>query len=184
MRTVPELVLVAVDEPMASAWDRVAEGRDWVRVHRGSVTDLAVAAVVSPANSFGWMRGGIDGVYARWLSGIEDRVRSAIAAEHGGELPVGRTVIVPTEAKPPAPAWLISAPTMRQPGTRLDRSGDAAWQAARAVLLRWRDGQLPDGRQVRDVVDSLALPGLGTGVGGLPPEVCAQRVSEALDEVL
>jgi O-acetyl-ADP-ribose deacetylase (regulator of RNase III) len=188
VREVPELVLVAVDEPMASAWDGLASeldsGRDWVRVHRGSVTDLAVDAVVSPANSFGWMRGGIDGVYARWLPGIEDRVRAAIAAEYAGELPVGQTVIVPTEAAPPAPAWLISAPTMRQPGERLHRSGAAAGQAARAVIRRWRDGVLPDGRAVREVVGSLALPGLGTGVGGLSPRVCAQRVAEALDELL
>ena len=184
MREVPELVLVAVDEPMATAWDGLAAGRDRVRVHRGSVTDLAVAAVVSPANSFGWMRGGIDGVYSRWLPGIEERVRAAIAEESGGELPVGRTVIVPTGATPPAPAWLISAPTMRQPGERLDRAGTAAGLAARAVLLRWRDGLLPDGSPVRDAVGSLALPGLGTGVGGLSPAVCAQRVGEALDELL
>jgi O-acetyl-ADP-ribose deacetylase (regulator of RNase III) len=178
------LVLVAVDEPMAVAWDGLVAGRPWVRVFRGSVTDLSVAAVVSPANSFGWMRGGIDGVYASWLPGIEDRVRAAIAAESRGELPVGETVLVPTGATAPAPAWLISAPTMRRPGERLHRAGDAAGAAARAVLLRWRDGVLPDGRAVRDVIDSIALPGLGTGVGGLPPATCARRVREALDEVL
>jgi len=176
------LVLVAVDEPMAAAWDGLVAGRPWVRVFRGSVTDLEVAAVVSPANSFGWMRGGIDGVYSRWLPGIEDRVRAAIAAEAGGELAVGETVLVPTGVA--TPAWLISAPTMRQPGERLHRSGTAAHAAARAVLLRWRDGVLPDGRPVRDVLDSIALPGLGTGVGGLSPAVCARRVAEALDEVL
>jgi O-acetyl-ADP-ribose deacetylase (regulator of RNase III) len=183
VREVPELVLVAVDEPMASAWDKLVAGRPWVRVFRGSVTDLEVAAVVSPANSFGWMRGGIDGVYSRWLPGIEDRVRAAIAAEWGGELPVGETVLVPTGIEPPAPAWLISAPTMRQPGERLDRAGTAAGLAARAILRRWRDGVLPDGRPVRDVAGSIALPGLGTGVGGLAPKTCARRVAEALDEL-
>ncbi|WP_037066259.1 macro domain-containing protein [Pseudonocardia acaciae] len=180
MREVPELVLVAVDEPMASAWDTVAAERPWVRVHRGSVTDLEVDAVVSPANSYGYMRGGIDGVYARWLPGIEQRVRAAIAAEHGGELPVGAAMVVPTGAPPPLPAWLISAPTMRRPGERLGPDGDAAGRAARAVVSVWRDGVLPDGRAARDVIGSLALPGLGTGVGGLAPHVCAARVSEAI----
>jgi O-acetyl-ADP-ribose deacetylase (regulator of RNase III) len=181
-----ELVLVAVDEPMASAWDGAAAARPWVRVCRGSVTDLAVDAVVSPANSFGYMRGGIDGVYARWLPGIEDRVRAAIAADRGaaGELPVGAALIVPTGAASPRPSWLVSAPTMRQPGERLHPSGDAASAAARAVLTLWRDGRLPDGRPVRDVVHSLALPGLGTGVGGLAPSVCAARLAEALDDLL
>lgn len=173
---------MAVDEPMAAAWDGLVAGRPWARVFRGSVTDLEVAAVVSPANSFGWMRGGIDGVYSRWLPGIEDRVRAAIAAESGGELPVGETVLVATGVA--TPAWLISAPTMRQPGERLHRSGTAAGAAARAVFLRWRDGVLPDGRPVRDAVDSIALPGLGTGVGGLSPATCARRVDEALDDVL
>jgi O-acetyl-ADP-ribose deacetylase (regulator of RNase III) len=199
-----ELVLVAVDEPMAAAWDTVAAGRDRVRVHRGSVTDLRVDGVVSPANSFGWMRGGIDGVYYRWLPGIEDRVRAAIASaypvggvdgrrggERGGrgergepELPVGSALIVPTGAA--SPAWLISAPTMRLPGELLDPSGEAAGAAARAILRCWRSGRLPepDGRPVRVAVDSLAVPGLGTGVGGLSPAVCAARVAEAIDELL
>ena len=182
MNQVPELVLVAVDEPMASAWDAVAAGRDRVRVHRGSVTELAVDCVVSPANSFGWMRGGIDGVYSTWLPGIEDRVRAAVRDESRGELPVGETVIVATGVA--SPGWLISAPTMRRPGERLHAGGAAAGAAARAVLLRWRDGLLPDGRAVRDVVGSLALPGLGTGVGGLSPSACARQVAAALDDVL
>ncbi|HEY2206607.1 MAG TPA: macro domain-containing protein [Pseudonocardia sp.] len=182
MGTDLELVLVAVDEPMAAAWDGLAASRPWARVHRGSVTDLTVDAVVSPANSFGFMRGGIDGVYARWLPGIEDRVRAAIADASGGELPVGEALVVQTGAE--RPGWLFCAPTMRRPGERLDPSGDAAARAARAVLGRWRDGTLPDGRPVRDAVRSVALPGLGTGVGGLAPEVCARRVAEALDELL
>jgi O-acetyl-ADP-ribose deacetylase (regulator of RNase III) len=174
----PELILVAVDEPMAAAWERIAAGRDRVRVYRGSVTELTVDAVVSPANSFGWMRGGIDGVYARWLPGIEDRVRAAIATAHGGELPVGSALIVPTGA--PNPAWLISAPTMRNPGERLSPDGAAAGAAARAVLNAWRNDVLPDGRPARDAVSSLALPGLGTGVGGLSPQTCADQVARVI----
>ena len=57
--------------------------------------------------------------------------------------------------------------------------------AARSVRVRlWRDGALPDGTPVRHAVHAIAMPGLGTGVGGLSPEVCAQRVGEALDEIL
>jgi O-acetyl-ADP-ribose deacetylase (regulator of RNase III) len=178
----PELVLMAMDDAMATAWEGVASGREWVRVFRGSVTDLTVDAVVSPANSYGWMRGGIDGVYSRWLPGIEDRVRTAIAERHGAELPVGSAVIVPTGRH--EPEWLISAPTMRQPGERLPADGGAAGAAARAVLLAWRDGTLPDGRAAREAIGSIALPGLGTGVGGLSPATCASQVAAALTEVL
>jgi O-acetyl-ADP-ribose deacetylase (regulator of RNase III) len=176
------LVLVAVDAPMAKAWRGLAAERSGLVVHEGSITDVDADAVVSPANSLGLMGGGIDGVYARWFPGISDRVRAASGADRGGELPVGEAVIVPTGQD--RPAWLISAPTMRRPGERLPSDGAAARAAAGAVLRLWRDGQLPDGRPVRDVVRTIALPGLGTGVGGLSPAVCADQVGAALDEVL
>ncbi|HLU57609.1 MAG TPA: macro domain-containing protein [Pseudonocardia sp.] len=178
----PTLVLVAVDEAMARAWRALAETRAGLVVHEGSITDVDADAVVSPANSLGIMVGGIDGVYARWFPGIADRVRAASGADRGGELPVGEAVIVPTGIE--RPAWLISAPTMSRPGQRLPKDGGAARAAAGAVLRLWRDGSLPDSGRVRDAVRTIALPGLGTGVGGLSPEVCAQRVGEAIDEVL
>jgi hypothetical protein len=110
----PELVLCAVDEPMANAWLAVADGRLGVRVHRGSVLDIHAQAIVSPANSQGWMRGGIDAVYATAFPHVENNVRSAVLALHGGELPVGEAQIVATGET--EPAWLISAPTMSRPG--------------------------------------------------------------------
>ncbi len=175
------LVLVAVDTPMADAWRALAATRPGLVVHEGSITDVDADAVVSPANSFGFMGGGIDAVYARWFPGISGQVRAASGADRGGELPVGEAVIVPTGA--PRPAWLVSAPTMRRPGERLPPDGAAARAAATAVLRLWRDGSLPDGRRVREVVHTIALPGLGTGVRGLSPQVCAEQVGHALDEV-
>jgi O-acetyl-ADP-ribose deacetylase (regulator of RNase III) len=180
--TTPTLVLVAVDEPMARAWRELAAARPGLEVHEGSITDVDADAVVSPANSAGRMGGGIDAVYARWFPGISDRVRAASGADRGGELPVGSAVIVPTGIE--RPAWLISAPTMRSPGERLSPDGAAARAAATAVLRLWRDGTLPDGGPVRDAVQRIALPGLGTGVGGLSPVVCANQVRAALDDVL
>jgi O-acetyl-ADP-ribose deacetylase (regulator of RNase III) len=181
MRTLT-LVLVAVDEPMTRAWRELTAARPGLEVHPGSITDVDADAVVSPANSLGIMVGGIDGVYARWFPGISDRVRAASGADRGGELEVGSAVIVPTGIT--RPAWLISAPTMRRPGERLPADGAAARAAATAVLRLWRDGSLPDGGAVRDVVRRIALPGLGTGVGGLSPVVCADQVGAALEEVL
>jgi O-acetyl-ADP-ribose deacetylase (regulator of RNase III) len=198
----PELVLCAVDEPLATAWTTAAQqlnttgaplgagdsatrtlgsvpaGR--VRVHRGSVLDVVAQAVVSPANSYGWMRGGIDAVYARAFPGVEQSVRSAVLAFHGGELPIGEAVVVPTGE--PEPAWLISAPTMREPGERLPADTVHPYLAARAVFQQWRDGQLDHG-PVREFVDTIAMPGLGTGVGGVEPATCARQVAAAWDEV-
>ncbi len=92
----PQIVLCAVDEPLATAWLSVAEGRAGIRVHRGSVLDIIAEAVVSPANSYGWMRGGMDAVYARAFPDVETAVRSAVLALHGGELPVGEAMLVST----------------------------------------------------------------------------------------
>ncbi|GAB1511853.1 macro domain-containing protein [Actinophytocola sp. KF-1] len=176
------LVLCAVDDALAAAWEAAADGRREVYTHRGSTLDVPADAVVSPANSYGWMRGGIDSVYTHAFPAIEQHVRSAVLAYHGGELPVGQAVIVPTDVA--APAWLISAPTMREPGERLPQDTVHPYLAARAVFRMWRDGRLDDDRPVRSVVSTIAMPGLGTGIGGVPPEVCARQVMAAWDEVL
>jgi O-acetyl-ADP-ribose deacetylase (regulator of RNase III) len=176
------LVLCAVSEPLAQAWDAAANGRPDIVVHRGSVLEVPAQAVVSPANSFGWMRGGIDAVYAQTFPNIEQQVRSAVLAYHGGELPVGEALIVPTGS--PAPEWLISAPTMRQPGELLPPDTVHPYLAARAVLRLWRNGTLEHGEPIREVVRTIALPGMGTGVGGVAPETCARQVIAAWDEVI
>jgi O-acetyl-ADP-ribose deacetylase (regulator of RNase III) len=175
------LVLCAVDEPLALAWTDAVAGRPDVEVHRGSVLEVDAQAVVSPANSYGWMRGGIDAVYASTFPAIEQHVRSAVLAYHGGELPVGQALIVPTDES--SPAWLISAPTMREPGEILPPDTVHPYLAARAVFNLWCNGRLEDDRPVRRVVRTIALPGLGTGVGGVPPENCARQVMAAWDEV-
>jgi O-acetyl-ADP-ribose deacetylase (regulator of RNase III) len=175
-------VLCAVDETLARAWLSVLDKVDGsIRVHRGSVLDVIAQAIVSPANSFGWMRGGIDAVYARAFPGVEQNVRSAVLALHGGELPIGEAIVVPTGET--APAWLISAPTMREPGEHLPAHTVHPYLAARAVFLKWRDGRLEQGINVRSAVDTIAMPGLGTGVGGVSPETCARQVAAAWEDV-
>ncbi|MDA3646021.1 macro domain-containing protein [Saccharopolyspora indica] len=176
-----QLVLCALDEPLAAAWQEIADDRVGLSVHRGSVLDLTVDAVVSPANSYGWMRGGIDAVYARAFPEVEEQVRSAVLAYHGGELPVGEALLVPTGA--PNPIWLISAPTMREPGELLPVDTVHPYLAARAVLRLWASAVLENGALVRQVVRSIAMPGLGTGVGGVAPDLCARQIAAAWDEV-
>nr|WP_042184859.1 macro domain-containing protein [Kibdelosporangium sp. MJ126-NF4] len=176
-----ELVLCAVEEPLALAWEAAARQRHGIRVHHGSVLDVQAQAVVSPANSYGWMRGGVDAVYGQVFPGIEQTVRSAVLAFHGGELPVGEALIVPTGV--PMPSWLISAPTMREPGERLPEDTVHPYLAARGVFRLWHEGYLDEGVLIRDVIRTVAIPGLGTGVGGVTPETCARQVMAAWDEV-
>ena len=178
----PELVLCAIDEPLATAWKNAVGDRPGVRVFRGSTLDVPAQAVVSPANSLGWMRGGIDAAYAAAFPKVEQHVRSAVLALHGGELQVGDALIVRTGAT--EPAWLISAPTMRRPGELLPVDTLHPFLAARAVLRLWLHGRLEDGGPVREAVRIIAMPGLGTGVGRVDPAACARQVMAAWDEVL
>lgn len=180
--TVPQLVLCALDDELARAWQSVADGsRANVRVHQGSVLDIGAHAVISPANSQGWMRGGIDAIYARAFPEVEQNVRNAVLTYHGGELPVGEALAVPTGE--PQPAWLISAPTMRQPGETLPAETVHPYLAARAVFTLWRDAELEPGLRAAETIGVIAMPGLGTGVGGVSPDTCARQVAAAWDEV-
>jgi O-acetyl-ADP-ribose deacetylase (regulator of RNase III) len=174
-------VLCAVEDELSRAWSAVAERHEELAVHSGSVLEVGADAVVSPANSYGSMRGGIDAVYARELPEVPERVRRAVLTYHGGELPVGEALVVPTGVA--FPAWLISAPTMREPGAHLPPDTVHPYLAARAVFRLWRDGRVEDGTPLRAVITTIAMPGLGTGVGGVTVENCARQVDVAWDEV-
>jgi O-acetyl-ADP-ribose deacetylase (regulator of RNase III) len=166
---------------LVDAWHEIAAERAGIEVYQGSILEIGTDAVVSPANSFGLMRGGIDAVYSTAWPAIEQRVRSAVLAFHGGELPVGEAVVVPTGAV--KPGWLISSPTMREPSTVLPADTVHPYLAARAVFRLWSGGRVEDGRPVGRVIRSIAVPGLGTGVGGVSPATCARQVAAAWDEL-
>lgn len=181
-RAVPELVLCATDQPLAAAWAAVTDRMGpRVRTYQGSILDVHADAVVSPANSHGWIRGGLDAVYERAFPDLEQRVRSAVLAYHGGEVPIGEALAVPTCVV--RPRWLISAPTVREPGDQLPDDTVHPYLAARAVFLLWRDGTLEQTGPARAAIETIAMPGLGTGVGGLAPDICAHQVAAAWSEV-
>src|SRR5579884_3260095 len=160
------IVLAAVEKPLADTWERFCGDVEGVSVHRGSILDVSCAAVVSPANSFGFMDGGIDALYLDYFGpDIQMRVRRAIYERHHGELLVGMAEIVETDDE--RIPYLIAAPTMRVPMV-LHESVNA-YLAARAVLLLVRHGVFPcgphQGQRIADRVKTIAFPGLGTGVG-------------------
>ena len=55
-----EIILSAIDARLADAWKEFCGDLPGVTFHRGSILDLTCKAIVSPANSFGFMDGGID----------------------------------------------------------------------------------------------------------------------------
>src|SRR4051794_40598373 len=108
------IVLASIEPSLAAAWETFCGDLDFVSVHFGDILDVACDAVVSPANSYGFMDGGIDALYSRHFGwGVEERLQKAIRERHHGELLVGTAEIVETgdEGIP----YVIAAPTMRVP---------------------------------------------------------------------
>lgn len=152
-----------------------------IEVREGDIIKQAVGgALVSPANSFGFMDGGLDDLirraYAKDALDISHRVQRAIQEDWAGEIPVGAALIVPTPGA--RFTHLICAPTMRTPRP-VPRSLNA-YLAFRAVLLavrRW-EHEHPDS-PLRQVF----CPGLATGVGRMPPKRAARQMCAAWDSV-
>jgi len=178
----PELVLCATSQRLAAAWSAVTDKMGpRVRLYNGSVLNVDAEAVVSPANSYGWMRDGVDELYTRTFPEMEQRVRSAVLAYHGGETPIGEALAVPTGVA--RPRWLISAPVLREHDEQLSPDTVHPYLAARAVFLLWQEGTLETDGPARAAIDTIAMPGLGTDVAGLDPDVCAHQVAMAWHEV-
>ena len=179
------IILSAVDDRLADAWEAHCGDLDCVEIHRGNILNLNVDSVVSPANSYGFMDGGIDQVFSNYFGwNIQNRLQEKIRANHNGELLVGNAEIVETGDS--RIEYLIAAPTMRVPMVLSDTVHP--YLAARAALLLVKCGTFSSGdlvgERIFDVVKSIAFPGLGTGVGRVPPETCALQVRAALEHVI
>lgn len=180
-------------EAMVKAWrDSFAKYSDCVEVSQGDIFKKAPAAdaLVSPANSFGFMDGGIDMIYSKHFGWqMQDRLQEAIDKEKDGELLVGDALIIPAYGDDPIDKtdlsqfnegkpikFLISAPTMRIP---CDVSFTAnAYLAFRAVILAV-DRHNRD--KTRQPIKSVLCPGLGTAVGRMPYQRCARQMLMAYE---
>jgi O-acetyl-ADP-ribose deacetylase (regulator of RNase III) len=126
----------------------------------GDICDLEVDAIVSPANVTLWMSTGVAGA-------IKRRGGDAIefAAVRQAPVPVGGAIV--TEAGSLAARWVIHAVSLDQQR----RTSAAAIDAAvRSAIARARELG----------VETLAIPALGTGVGGFPLAEAARITVAAL----
>ncbi|EAY27975.1 macro domain-containing protein [Microscilla marina] len=180
MKTPPTIILTSVEPGLAYAWEQICGDLKNVEIVQGSILNVNCEAVVSPANSFGFMDGGIDALYTRYFGEqLQERLQQLIREKHHGELLVGSAAIAPTQNQ--QIPYLIAAPTMRVPMV-LNNSVNP-YLAARAVLLLILNGSFPDGQPIADVVKRMAFPGLGTGVGQVSFSTCSAQVRQAIEEV-
>lgn len=126
---------------------------------------------VSPANSLGYMNGGIDAAYMSMFGAqIEQRVRERIATIGDGHLPVGSAFVTQVSATgrhdPDHENYLITAPTMISPG---DVSGTRnAYHATLAAIRVWPR------------VGTLIIPPMCCGYGCMDPCESARQMEEAI----
>ena len=138
-------------------FDKAAMNVLEIRVQQGSILEVDAQVIVNAANSLGVMGGGVAGV-----------IRRAAGAEVEGEarrhapIAVGKAVL--TSGGNTAFRGIIHAPTMPQPAMRIPEENVAL--ATKAALT------LADERQF----ESVALPGMGTGVGGVVHANAASRM--------
>jgi len=177
----PECLRISLGDrnPEVAAALAVAFGNvNEVEVVAGNLLDLACDAVVSPANSFGDMGGGIDKAIDDFHGGEAQRaVVNAIAAQFFGELPVGAALVVRLSSR--RLPFVVAAPTMRVPGA-LARQTINAYLSMRAALVAVLRRNAGEGPPIR----SLAVPGLCTGVGGMPFDEASRQMRTAYDNVI
>ena len=176
-----QIILSDTNPGVVQGWRQYFKDCPDVTIFPGSIFDTDCNTIVSPANSFGFMDGGLDLALSHYLGWhVQERLQAKIRQKHHGELLVGQAEIVETDH--PKIPYLISAPTMRVP---MILTGTVnVYLAMRAILLLIKHGELEDQTPIREVVTSVAISGLGTGVGKVPAEICAKQMRAAYNEVI
>jgi O-acetyl-ADP-ribose deacetylase (regulator of RNase III) len=128
---------------------------------KADITEMAVDAVVNPANSLGIMGGGVAGALSR-------KGGPTIQKEAMSLAPIAIGAAVVTLAGKLKAKHVIHAPTMEEPGVKVGIEN--ARRAIRAALIA----------AAHRGFDVVAMPGMGTGLGGLD-EAEAARVM--VDEI-
>lgn len=167
------LVLRDINPDIVMAWTQIFGNYKGVSFGSGSILEADIDAIVSPANSFGYMDGGIDLAYRNFFGlKIQTRLQAVIKEKFGGELPVGKATIIPTGHK--RITRLVAAPTMKTPRPIVGTQNVfLAMKAALECTL-----------QAKPEVQRLGVPGMGTGVGSMDPFESARQMCKAFVEVM
>ena len=191
-------------QAMVNAWERTFDkARAWPEIHisQGDVFSpdflelvarttraesiKGTAALTSPANSLGCMRGGMDRAITDYYGmDLETRVQEGIRTrDPSGVLPVGEALVVPLQANRDRTAapdsasaalrWLVSAPTIAAPSLDVSATENAflACSAALRAVQAHNTGAPP-----AQQITALILPAFGTGIGGLPRSSAAAQM--------
>jgi O-acetyl-ADP-ribose deacetylase (regulator of RNase III) len=169
-----KIILTAIERKLVDAWKEFFDTINNVFIIEDDITKIECDAVVSPANSFGFMDGGLDyALSERFGWDLEKRLQKQIKELPEGELLVGQAIIIETGDK--VVPFLISAPTMRIPTNFNIDTSINAYLAMKAILIKTKN----DNR-----ISSVAIPGLCTGVGRMQPMIAARQMFLAYKEII
>jgi len=167
-----ELTLVDSNYELVNEWRKAFSPFPGVKIICDDILNVAECSVVSPANSFGRMDGGIDLVYANYFGwDLEERVMDAIDRLPGAILPVGSSIIINTNHK--IIPYMIISPTMRTP---------EIVPASHAYFAM--SSTLKVAHQNSEKIDKIFCPGLGTGVGRISYSDAANEMAKAYSKFL
>lgn len=169
-----KIILAAIEKKLIDAWKEFFSAEENVSIVEEDITKIACDAVVSPANSFGFMDGGLDyALSVRFGWDLEKKLQLKIKELPEGELLVGQAMIIETNDR--EVPFLISAPTMRIPTNfNIDTSVNA-YLAMKAILIN---------AKANEKISTVAIPGLCTGVGRMQPIICARQMFQAYKEII
>jgi len=177
-----KILLRDINTQITKAWAVEFQGYPNVQVSTGDIFKLDADSIVSPANSYGYMDGGIDWVYSTHFGwDLQERLQKKIKKDFNGLLPVGQATIVPTnDEKIP---YLISAPTMTVPMDVSETiNAYLAFKASLEVVRKHNEKCATDDTLRR--INSILCPGLGTMVGLMPGLRCAFQMKQAYHAVV
>ena len=169
-----KIQLIDRNKEMCDEWSKLFTGIGYenIVIHNGDFFSLPADCIVSPANSFGFMDGGLDGVITQKIGNkTQEKLQKLIKENYHGELLVGQAVLIETEYQ--EIPYCISAPTMRV-SLKISNLANVylASKAAFRVMLS------------NPKIQTVTMSGLGTGVGAVLPHVCARQMKKAYDEVI
>ena len=168
-----KILLIDRAKVLVDCWKEQFSDCPAVEAIAGDFFQRPADAIVSPANSFGIMDGGLDLALRDQLGfSVQWKIQELIVARYHGELPVGCAEVIATEH----PRWryMVAAPTMRIPEP-IPFSINA-YLAFRAILVAAENFNRRLGKRE---IDSLVCCGLGTGIGKVSPNRCAGQMRAA-----
>lgn len=161
--------LIDRNKKMCQKWEQ-SFGEE-VNILNDDILSIPTDCIISPANSFGFMDGGLDLLISHTLGWqVEKIVRDTIEKDYYGEILVGQAFLSKTDSK--LIPFIICSPTMRVPQI-LPVDSVNIYLASKAIF-----------RIIKTHPHlTYSVSGLGTGIGGSSFKTCAKQMKYAYEEI-